>query len=359
MCYLKELEILKQEIKDKCTECFKCVSACPMLKEYVCSPKDFFSNDTIDKRAVFACRNCNLCTSVCDYDLPIGKYFEKSKGHYSLSNSKKLRKKYKRVITHQKIHFSKIASYSIKSVKKGELVYTFMPGCSLSSFSPDIVGKTVKVLKDTLGEVNVVQKCCGMPTKFIGDIEKHEELTKILKEDLKKLDTTHIIVACGMCKNSLSFLREFEIVSLWEILQNVEIKKISDDKVYAIHDSCANRNDDNVHKAVRQIVSKLGLNTVECEFSKRKTKCCGYGGMVNVGDKQMFSKMTFDTANTFIEDNIITYCVSCKNALEGKGKNLSYILEHLLENVVLDKRNSAIKKLINIRKTKKRIKEIR
>ena len=46
--------------------------------------------------------------------------------------------------------------------------YGFLPGCSLSSYHPEAVAKTVDYLNLSFPEFSAILKCCGIPTKDVG-----------------------------------------------------------------------------------------------------------------------------------------------------------------------------------------------
>ncbi len=350
---------LKRDIKINCTECRACVKVCPMLLTYVKSPKMFFSEVKLDEKAVFACRNCNLCTEVCGFDLPIGETFKITKEYIGMSNRKILSKKYKKVSLHQKLYFSKIASFSANRNEQrdcvSEKVYTFFPGCTLSGYSAKIVVSLVKLLDEKLGKVNVLQKCCAIPTKFSGELGKYKKLQNDLIDELTDLGTTHVVTACSMCKSSFERFGNINVISLWDVLADTKIdrKEILPNEIYSIHDSCASRYDFETHNAIRKITRNLGLKIEEGKFIRQKTKCCGYGGMVNIGDEKMFERMREDTCSSFNTNDIITYCVSCKKALQSQGKSVHYILDLLFDDTLTNSKFSSIRNLMNIRKIKK------
>ena len=76
---------------------------------------------------------------------------------------------YNSVKIHQTNSFSPVFSKSFlnKNTKK-----LFFPGCSLSSYSPEIVLKTYEYLKENISDLSIAFKCCGKPTLSMGDVDK-------------------------------------------------------------------------------------------------------------------------------------------------------------------------------------------
>ena len=78
-------------------------------------------------------------------------------------------------------------------------------------------------------------------------------------------------------------------------------------------------------------MSKLNYKVSELKFSKDKTKCCGYGGLVYFANR--------DQAEDFIDDRIdespedlLVYCTMCKDLFISHSKRTFHILDLLFSN---------------------------
>lgn len=49
------------------------------------------------------------------------------------------------------------------------LRYGFIPGCSLASYSPEYISKTIEFLNEKISKFSAVLKCCGKPTRDLGE----------------------------------------------------------------------------------------------------------------------------------------------------------------------------------------------
>jgi hypothetical protein len=74
------------------------------------------------------------------------------------------------------------------------------------------------------------------------------------------------------------------------------------------------------------MVKDMGYQIQELKYSRDKTKCCGYGGMVFYANR--------DQTLNFVEDNIrespedlIVYCAMCKDLFTNCGKPTYHILD--------------------------------
>ena len=140
----------------------------------------------------------------------------------------------------------------------------FMPGCSLASYNPYNVEHTVKYLKSKFPDLSVIQKCCGKPTKAIGQAEMFNERFASLVEDIVFCEADEGIVACQSCMKTLAENDAYTTVSLWELFPKIGLpeeligKAKDSDVVFSVHDSCSVRDCTGIHDGVRWILTELG-----------------------------------------------------------------------------------------------------
>ena len=94
-----------------------------------------------------------------------------------------------------------------------------------------------------------------------------------------------------------------------------------------IHDACASRNDLHTQDAIRQILSSLGYTIEEHPWSKEKTGCCGYGGLVSYVNKEVADDLSKDCLPTEKDTLCVTYCMACKDRLCRAGGHAKHITE--------------------------------
>ena len=209
----------------------------------------------------------------------------------------------------------------------------FFPGCSLSAYKPQIVEKTLRHLKNTLPGTGAVLKCCGKPTKALGQQKKFKEKFSGLQEELNELDVEEVIVACQSCYLTLSEYCEQEIISLWELFPEIGLpaevqgEGKDSDLTFAIHDSCSTRDIEGIHDGIRWIITKLGYNIEELEHSREDTRCCGYGGMIVPVNPELAQTMMGNRASQAESDYMVTYCAACRGSMAMGGKKALHILD--------------------------------
>ncbi|OUP82930.1 glutamate synthase [Lachnoclostridium sp. An169] len=218
--------------------------------------------------------------------------------------------------------------------------YGFMPGCSLASYNPEAVAKTTAYLKSCLPKFSAVLKCCGKPTKDIGQYELFRERFAGLEQDLEEVHVEELILACPNCKAVFEKESNTKVRSLWEILpktglpEEVRGKAKDSDMIFTIHDSCSARYDKEAQEGIRWILKELGYQYVESEYSGEKTKCCGFGGQVNPANPDMTRKVMRRRIETLEDYPVVVYCSTCRSAFMQNHVKAWHILDLIWGPVV-------------------------
>ena len=127
-------------------------------------------------------------------------------------------------------------------------------------------------------------------------------------------------------------MKEIECVSLWEVIDKnsmpKELPAAKDALTLNIHDPCTSRHNEKTQESVRNILSKLNYKVSELKFSKDKTKCCGYGGLVYFANREQAGDFIDDRINESPKD-LLVYCTMCKDLFISHGKRTFHILDLL------------------------------
>lgn len=346
---------------EKCINCKKCYKVCPMMKEFSDSPKDLMGDILSSKINIkdvsYSCMLCNSCTEVCIRNVDLKEMFLNLRE--DIYKEDKDLKKYnlKSVKSHQKISFSNLTKNKIKNTKK-----VFIPGCSLSSYNNKIIKNTLDYLKKTEGEtIELLIRCCGKPSKDIGDIDRYKDNLNNINKELKDNNIEEVIVACANCYNTFKYgLKDVKVSSLWNILWNRGLDdnlkdRYKDFKSVALHDPCPMKKEKNIQDDVRSLLNFIGLNVIEFKENRENAACCGAGGMVLVTNNKLFLKQSKERANEVECDTIVSYCASCVNNLKTDNKNTLHILDFLFNENILSKETKSLKKVSSIKGFKNRI----
>lgn len=216
----------------------------------------------------------------------------------------------------------------------------FMPGCSLPSYTPEGVQKTVEYLRKLYPDLSGVQKCCGKGTKALGQVAKFEERFCGLQKDMDEVGIECMIVACQNCYKTLKEHSCTDVLSLWTLLPQVGLpedvrgKGKMSDVVFGIHDSCSTRYDTEIQDGIRWILDELGYKYIESEFSKENTRCCGFGGMIVPANPELANRVMRRRADDFETDYVVVYCSACRSSMMQVGKKSFHILDLIWGPVV-------------------------
>ena len=357
---------------EACIDCKSCMKGCLMLHEFTDSPKSLlmdFQRAKPSAHISFSCATCNYCHSVCPVDISFQNLFFEAKKEHA-KNDKTLNSfGYKAVLFHQKNSFSKLFTAKTKFSKGEYKNMAFMPGCALSSYSPVLVQKLYRHLQDRLSGINILQQCCGQPTRIVGDMQRFETLYAKLQNDIDTMGIDTVVTACENCFMSLKeFSPNLKVVTLYEVLAKEGIPKDKLGAFYgfervALHDPCPTRHQNSLHVSIRKILHLMGIEYEEFKYNRAKTQCCGSGGMLELTNPKLALKQMKDRANQTSCNSILTYCQSCAESMSRGGKNGVHILDLLFSDTVQSefkqKSNSTLSKWYNRYKSKKMIEKLK
>lgn len=350
--YTKE-EAEREAARCRQCECKLCMKECIMLNDYTECPKSLFKKyleegyENLDHMIAYSCNECSQCTLKCPKEFNMKGIFTALKEDYAEKNNGlvplEILKESDR--TQEKECGDEYCTRVDGSLQKKEVhkkqktKYVFVPGCTVSAYSPKGVENIVKHLKECLGHENVgaLLQCCGKVTRFIGETEKFEERNKKAIDILDDMGAEVIITVCPSCyKVFKETAKNQKVIAYWDLMKNLigipetarGIGKGSD-VVFNIHDSCVTRDETSHHESVRWVLDELGYNWTEIERNGKNTRCCGVGGMVCSSNPELYERVYTRRANDFDQHNIVTYCESCRGTMQAAGKDAVHILDLL------------------------------
>lgn len=350
--YTKE-EAEREAARCRQCECKLCMKECIMLNDYTECPKSLFKKyleegyENLDHMIAYSCNECSQCTLKCPKEFNMKGIFTALKEDYAEKNNGlvplEILKESDR--TQEKECGDEYCTRVDGSLQKKEVPkkqktkYVFVPGCTVSAYSPKGVENIVKHLKECLGHENVgaLLQCCGKVTRFIGETEKFEERNKKAIDILDDMGAEVIITVCPSCyKVFKETAKNQKVIAYWDLMKNlIGIPETArgigtgSDVVFNIHDSCVTRDETSHHESVRWVLDELGYNWTEIERNGKNTRCCGVGGMVCSSNPELYERVYTRRANDFDQHNIVTYCGSCRGTMQAAGKDAVHILDLL------------------------------
>ena len=362
----------KRCLKCRCNECIK---ACSHMQKFNITPKSYGRQIQINEDVIMgtryankminSCTMCGLCKEQCSMGIGMKdtiqatreSMVEKSKMPVSahdfaikdmeFSNSNQFfmvkppppikeddrEKRERELFTYPRITFSKYAQSVFKGDKPGteKVDYLFYPGCQLAASYPEYVEESYQYLLSRIMEgVGIMLGCCGAPADWAGRKDLMQESIDRFKSIWNEMGKPTFILACSSCCGIFEkYLPEISFISLWEVFDRYGLPETSqngDQHILNVHDACSTRHNKNIHDSLRNITVKLGYEIQELKYSKEKTKCCGYGGLVYFANREQGKDFVKDRINESDKDFLV-YCAMCKDLFVEGGKRTYHILD--------------------------------
>ncbi len=338
------VELLEQE--QKCIGCKACMKGCPMLDRYCDSPKTLLKSlldeKEFDYKLPYSCMQCGYCTKVCPVGVDLKNLFMEFRKDTVNQTNGKLPKDLNtgNVDIHQKMSFTGLFSKNIQNLYSDTV---FFPGCALQAYSPDLVMKVYSYIRKITKGTGYYNICCAKPTKMLGRDAEFEKRYNKIDEEFRRNNVKRVITGCQNCYMTISKNSpDLRVMSLWEYIDKFGIPekvkgkyKANSDKNtnnasklgFVLHDPCPTRSVDEIHTAVRNIISDLGLEIEEMKYKKDKTLCCGAGGMVAITQGDIAKAHMKRRAKEKDADYILTYCQECVESMRRGSSKALHILD--------------------------------
>lgn len=333
------LETARQEAA-RCLDChcLACVRECKFLQKFEKFPRLYIREiaNTISllgsgmrsgKNLLTACTMCGLCEELCPNAIPMakivhdGKALMRDKGELSDAI-------YDFPVRDMLYANSEEAALFRHAPGRTESEYVFFPGCQLIGGEPALVKEAYAHLLSIEPATGIALCCCGAPADWAGRTELYNQTMLALKGRLAALGDPVAVAACPTCLKQLE-AAGIRAVSLYELLACAPLPNAVRAPIEAaVHDPCAARNERAEQNAVRGLLARCGYTVRELAMSREKTRCCGYGGLVFYGDREVAREMIGQRAG---ESPLpyVTYCSVCRDYLARAGKPSLHVLDVL------------------------------
>jgi glutamate synthase (NADPH) small chain len=329
-------------------QCLECLKVCPYLDHFKGYPKryarEMYNNAAIvmgnhaANLMVNTCSLCGLCQEVCPENF--------SMADLCLDARRDLVKRKKmppsaHAFALQDMAFSNSELFMLSkhAPTQTKSRFAFFPGCQLSGSNPGHVISTYSfLLTNWADDTGLLLQCCSAPAHWAGDQVKTREAISLLEKTWQKMGEPKIILACSSCLEMFSkYLPGIKTISLWEVMDQCalpETANTSTGLTMALHDPCTSRHMPLLHTAVRNLAAKIGITIEELEFSRKKTECCGFGGLMENANPALAKKQL---ERRIAEDShdFLTYCAMCRESLRGTGKHTAHLLDYIFPETPL------------------------
>ena len=323
-------------------QCLECLKVCPYLAHYKGYPKKYareiYNNATIvmgnhtANTMLNSCSLCGLCQEICPGNFSMADLCLDARR--DLVQRKKMPPSAHEFAL-QDMAFSNSDHFMLlrHAPDKNQSRFVFFPGCQLAGSNPEHVIRTYSFLmKSWEKDTGLMLQCCAAPAHWSGNEAKTHEAMALLEENWRKMGEPHMILACSSCMDMFKkYLPQITVSSLWEIMDQCELPDTACNTVgqnMVIHDPCTTRYESGMQDAVRSLASKLDIPVTELKFSREKTQCCGFGGLMENANPDMAQKQLAQRINESDLD-FLTYCAMCRESLRGAGKSTAHLLDFI------------------------------
>ena len=324
-------------------ECLECVKVCEYLAFYKGYPKKYireiYNNLSIvmgtrhSNQFINTCALCGLCAEVCPTDVDMGVFCHDAR-RQMVSQKRMPPSAHDFALRDMAFSNGDKAALARNAPGRKESDYLFFPGCQLNASSPDYVQKMYAFLREVYPAdgVGLMLRCCGAPAEWAGREQIFEDTRSEFLAEYKKLGSPELILACSSCyqifKSHYPYLK---IRSFWEVYDESGPQEFSE-RVFAgpvaVQDPCSTRYESQLQDAVRNILKKLGCEVKELPFSREKTECCSYGGLMWLANRPVAEKMVQQRIKES-EHDYVTYCAMCRDFFARRGKRTLHLLDYI------------------------------
>jgi glutamate synthase (NADPH) small chain len=322
-------------------ECMECVKVCEYLKAYGRYPRKYlreiYNNLSIVKgertsnQFINSCSLCGLCAEVCPEDLGMAPVIHEAR-RAMVSQNRMPPSAHDFAL--RDMQFSNGASAALARNLPGCSAsdYVFFPGCQLAGSAPEHVEKVYGYLREKLGNVGLMLRCCGAPADWSGETDRFQSALAELQGEYTALGAPQIIVACSSCYQIFKTnLPEARTISLWEVYDQYgmpEEARVAGARapVVSIHDPCTTRYEPQIQESARALVRRLGYKIEELPLSRERTECCSYGGVMWLANRPLAEAVVRRRINESQAD-YVTYCAVCRDFFAARGKRTLHLLD--------------------------------
>jgi Fe-S oxidoreductase len=321
----------------KC-ECMECVKGCVYLKHYKQYPKVYvrqvYNNEAIVRgtrqanKMINSCMLCGLCDTVCPEDFAMGDVCLEARRNM-IAKGTMPPSAHEFALRDMAFADGDKCALARHAPSADSSEYVFFPGCQLTATDPGGAERAYADLRERLGKVGLILRCCGAPAAWSGRDALFRESLAELKSAWQGLGSPRIIAACPSCIKILrEAMPEAEIVSHWSILSALGLPQSAVKKggTLAVNDPCAAREDGAMRGDVRNLLDSLGVSVVEPEYTGELTQCCGYGGLLNEVDPALGQAAAEARADA-VDEDYVTYCAMCREMIARTGKAAMHLYD--------------------------------
>ncbi|MGV8174562.1 MAG: (Fe-S)-binding protein [Methanothrix sp.] len=209
-----------------------------------------------------------------------------------------------------------------KSLMRKSADYVYFAGCMSSYRYTKTADRTFSLLHRFGATILPKERCCGSPLVRTGF--DAGELVEENCRQIAEIGAGTVITGCAGCYSALKSIypKDFEVQSVPEFLaehiSDLELNQLQLTVTY--HDPCHLGRHNRIYDQPRQVIEAV-CNLVEMKTSRNAARCCGGGGGVRSGYRDLSLRMAKKRLAEVPEgvDYIVTSCPLCVRNLSDAG----------------------------------------
>ena len=325
-----------------CVRCGTCRTVCPVFEETgwesantrgrmmiikeLCSGR-LEANQGV-KDSLNTCTTCGLCTENCPAGISPPDIIERARGMLvalGLTTSE-LEDLDRKILNSGNTFGEKTDRLSWlpdRSLIREKADYVYFVGCMNSYRYHETAKNAFSILGQFGATLLPDEQCCGSPLLRTGF-----DARRVLEENsrqIERIGARTVITGCAGCYTTLknSYGNQFQVLSVPEFLAShiseIDLKPL--DITVTYHDPCHLGRHNRIYEQPRQVIRAI-CRLVEMKASRNAARCCGGGGGVRAGYKDLSLQMARRRLEDVPDDvdYIVTSCPLCiRNLRDGGG----------------------------------------
>ena len=331
------MSLIEDTIKERChPSCRTCTNECLLLHQLKVGGFGLveLKQASTDWRIPFSCNACNLCAAACNRKLSAADLMRAWRSEIAASQAGLPGKLALRLTDNPDNIYAQYrqlspAEYPTPQTACAETV--FLPGCALSSYTPQLAQKAFAYLQQRYPGIAWVDECCHDLLDKIGLDERYQQAAAALVNTISQTGARRIITACPTCHYRLKkVFPNLEIVSIYKVLSDDRMLPGGLSERLAVHDSCADRIPQEIGKAVRSLLPPVQ----KLKHEGRRSLCCGAGCGVDFSNPEQAKEAAvyrMKEVSASGAQRLVVACTNCAVMLSNSGAEIP--VSHILELV--------------------------
>ena len=201
--------------------------------------------------------------------------------------------------------------YPFKRYPKKRCETVFFPGCALPSQFPKTMDRIAEACQEK--GVGVAYDCCGMPLFEYGMFVRAVKIINGIKRRLGKCGCKRVAFACPNCMYYLKDKLDCEVVTLYQLLDELEAGREAVFEPGMLYVPCPDRKERIIEESLRESYDLSRLET--CTRG-----CCGLRPDIALKGSEVSAKCGKSVLKAAGGRRVFTYCASCAGQFKRLGQ---------------------------------------